>query len=110
MSILRALKRLALAATQRTPSTMESVSSVEEQLYACLFPGRGRYSPQHAAVLAGRLREVADSLGQARQQQVKPDEEPDGKRRRKELRGRGASAGGRRRCRFLHLMRGVVQI
>ena len=70
-------------------------SSAEDQLFACLCPGQGRYSPDKAGLLAARLREVADSLTPQNAREAEPDA-PDTKRRRKEQRGRGA---GRRRQR-----------
>lgn len=63
-----------------------AAGSVEERLYACLFPGE-RYSPGQAAQLAGRLREVAQSLVVDAEKQP---EEPASKKRKKEQRGRGA--------------------
>lgn len=84
----RVLGGLSGAASTRTMSAA-AAEGLEERLYACLFPGQ-RYSPGQAALLAGRLREVADSL--ARDAERQP-EEPAGKKRKKELRGRGAAAG-----------------
>lgn len=75
------------AASTRKMSTTAS-EGLEERLFACLFPGQ-RYSPGQAALLAGRLREVADSLAMDVQRQP---EEPASKKRKKELRGRGVPA------------------
>ena len=87
--MLRLLRRLlgglSGGAATRTMSTA-AAESLEERLYACLFPGQ-RYSPSQAALLAGRLREVADSLGGASEGEP---EEPASKKRKKEQRGRGA--------------------
>lgn len=89
--MLAAIRRLFLGSGSATSRGMASAANNEaERLFACLFPGQ-RYSPDRAAALASRLREVADTL------EVQPmadePEEPLSKKRRKELRGRGGWGG-----------------
>ncbi|KAL4436896.1 hypothetical protein ABPG75_004035 [Micractinium tetrahymenae] len=81
-------------------SAAGAMSGVEERLFEALFPGQGRYTPDKAAQLASRLRDVAASLepppaaaaaaaAAAPRRPEEGSEEPASKRRRKEQRGRG---------------------
>ena len=99
--MLSAIRRLCLGAGNAASRGMSSATvTAEEQLFACLFPGQGRYSPDRAAQLAGKLREVADSLSHSSPQQEEKPRERESKRRRKERRyGKGEGSGGRRQWR-----------
>jgi hypothetical protein len=74
--------------------TSTAVYSLEDTLFACLCPDKGRYGPQHAALLASRLREVAHSLENTIQNER---DAPASKKQRKEVRNRGEGGGGQRR-------------
>lgn len=88
--MLNALRRWCLGPSSSSTRAMasEAVGSEAERLFAALFPGQ-RYSPDQAAALAARLRQAADSLD-AQQAPEADADEPLTKKRKKELRGRGA--------------------
>lgn len=91
--MLAAFRRLFLSGGNSAARSMTSTSgpSLEDTLFACLCPDQGRYGPQHAALLANRLREVAQSLDSTDDNAV---EEPAPKKARKEGRNRGRGGGG----------------
>ena len=105
--MLNLLRHLCLGAGNAASRGMSSTAvTAEEQLFACLFPGQGRYSADRAAQLAGKLREVADSLHTAPPQQEEQPRERLSKRARKERRygkgegwrGSGGGGGGQPAC------------